>query len=74
MDKRNNFMTKIIPKQPQTLIVNGKIISVESGAIVNSYDLNDKEFIDTIKYIDINRYHVMIEAARIENELNKDKL
>ena len=63
--------TKITRIQPEILIVNGKKITVEGGAVVNSYDLADKEFQDTVEYMKTNRYFVMIEAARIENELNK---
>lgn len=65
--------TKISRLQQEILIVNGKTISVEGGAVVNSYDLTDKELLDVIKYLDINRYFVMTEAANIEIELNKKK-
>ena len=61
--------TTITRKQQEVLTVNGKVISVEGGAVVNSYDLTDKELSDVIKYMDKNKYLVMIDAVKIE--LNK---
>ena len=66
-------MTKITRKQQEILLVNGKLISVEGGAVVNSYDLSDDEYLDTLKYIAKNKYHVSMEAIKMSEKLNKKK-
>jgi len=44
-------MTKITRKQQEILIVNGKTISVEGGVIVNAYDLDLPELVETLRFL-----------------------
>lgn len=57
--------------QPEKIKVNGKVITISCGAVVNLYDLTEQEKEELRKYIHNNYVDIVTERVRIEAKLIK---